>query len=156
MASSKNFIKIPKTKLPSFPGKKNSKQNRTNSILKTIGVYALIGLVVMVFVSSFTSSRNSGSEIPLSQVINEIKENKVEKISLEGEKVTVNYKDNDKTAESRKEAGESIYRIFESAGVDPSGVNIEVKDMSWQQNWVSVIGTVLPIVTGKQIGRAHV
>lgn len=147
MANGKNFIKLPKTKIPSFSGKKNGKQNRMNSIIKTIGIYVLIGLAVMVFVSGFSGgSSSSGDQIPLSQVINEIKEDKVEKVSLEGEKVIVDYRDSDKAAESRKEAGESIYRIFESAGVDPSKVNIEVKDMSWQQNWIGIISTVLPIL----------
>ena len=139
-------MKLPK-KLPSFSAKKNGgKNSRMNSILKTIGVYALIGLAILVFISGFSSNGTSGEEIPLSQVINEIKEDKVEKVSLEGEKVMIDYKNSDDTAQSRKESGESIYRIFESAGVDPSKVNIQVKDMSWQQNWVSVIGTVLPIL----------
>ncbi len=147
MASAKNFMKLSKSKLPSFSGKKNGgKNSRMNSVIKTIGIYVLIGVAILVFVSSFSDSSTSGEQIPLSQVINEIKEGKVEKIGLEGEKVMVDYKDSDATAESRKEAGESIYRIFESAGVDPSKVNIEIKDMSWQQNWVSVIGTVLPIL----------
>lgn len=139
-------MKIPKAKLPSFSGKKNGKTNKTNSILKTIGIYSLIGLAILVFISSFQGASPSSDEIPLSQVINEIKEDKVEKVSLEGEKVVIDYRDSDKTAQSRKEAGESIYKIFESAGLDPSKVNIEVKDMSWQQNWVSIIGTVLPIL----------
>lgn len=146
MASGKNFIKLPKAQLPSFSSKKNGKQSRMNSILKTIGVYALIGLAILIFVSSFSNSDTSGKQIPLSQAINEIKEEKVEKISIEGEKVVVDYKDSDETAISRKEPGESIYKIFESAGIDPSKVNIEIKDMSWQQNWLSVIGTVLPIL----------
>ena len=149
MANGKNFIKLPKNKFTSsFSGKKNGnpKQSRMNSIIKTVGIYALIGLAILVFLSGFSNSSESGSEIPLSQVINEIKEGKVDKVSLEGEKVVVDYKDSDTTGQSRKEAGESIYRIFESAGVDPSKVNIEVKDMSWRQNWISIIGTVLPIL----------
>ena len=146
MANGRNFIKIPKTKLPSFSGKKNGKGSRANSIIKTIGIYALIGLAIMVFVSGFSGAGNTSKDIPLSQVINEIKEDKVEKISLEGEKVIVDYKDSEENGQSRKEAGESIYRIFESAGVDPAKVNIEVKDMSWQQNWIAIIGTVLPIL----------
>jgi len=139
-------MKLPKTKLPAFPAKKNGKNNRMNSVFKTIGIYVLIGLAVMLFMNGFSGSGSKGDEVALSQVINEIKEEKVEKVSLEGEKVLIDYKDSDKTAVSRKEAGESIYRIFESAGVDPAKVNIEVKDMSWQQNWIAILGTVLPIL----------
>lgn len=145
MANGKNFIKIPKNKIPSL-GRKNGKGSRMSSIIRTIGVYVLIGIAVMVLLGGFSGTGSNGKDVPLSQVINEIKEDKVERISLEGEKVIVNYKNSDETATSRKEAGESIYKIFESAGVDPSKVNIEVKDMSWQQNWVAIIGTVLPIL----------
>ncbi len=142
MANGRNFIEIPKT----FSGKKNGKGSRMNSIIKTIGIYALIGLAIMVFLSGFSGAGNTNKDIPLSQVINEIKEDKVDKISLEGEKVIIDYKNSEENGQSRKEAGESIYRIFESAGVDPAKVNIEVKDMSWQQNWIAIIGTVLPIL----------
>lgn len=147
MASPKNLLKIPKTKLSSpFSGKRNGQKNRLNSILKTIGIYVLIGLAILVFLGGFSNSSSTGSEIPLSQVINDIKENKVDKVSLEGEKVVVDLKGEKEKVFSRKEEGESIYKIFESAGVDPSKVNIEIKDMSWKQNWVSILGTVLPIV----------
>lgn len=139
-------MKLPKSKLPAFPAKKNGKNSRMNSVFKTIGIYVLIGLAIMLFMNGFSGSGAKGDEVALSQVINEIKEEKVEKVSLEGEKVLIDYKDSDKTAVSRKEAGESIYRIFESAGVDPAKVNIEVKDMSWQQNWIAILGTVLPIL----------
>lgn len=145
MANGRNFMKLPKTKLP-FSSRKNGKQNKMNPILKTVGIYALIGLAILVFISGISGGGPSGDEVPISQVISDIKEGKVEKISLEGERVVADLKDNDKDLISRKEAGESIYKIFESAGVDPSKVNIEVKDMSWQQNWISIIGTVLPIL----------
>lgn len=130
-----------------FSGKRNGgSKNRLNAIIKTIAVYVLIGLAVLVFLGGFSGNTPNGSEIPLSQVINEIKEDKIEKISLEGEKVKVNYRREEKDAVSRKEAGESIYKILESAGVDPSKTNIEIKDISWQENWVGIIGTVLPIL----------
>lgn len=146
MATHKNILKISKAKIPSrFLGKKNGK-NKLNSIVKTIAVYVLIGLAVLVFLGGFSNTTPSGKEIALSQVISEIKEDKVEKISLEGEKVIVDYKGDGENGVSRKESGESIYKIFESAGVDPSKVAIEIKDISWQQNWISIIGTVLPIL----------
>lgn len=148
MANSKNFIKIPKTKINSpFSGKRNGgSKNRINSIIKTIMVYVFIGVAVLVLLGGFPNNTSEGSEVPLSQVISDIKQDKIEKISLEGDKVLIDYKGDVKDAVSRKEPGESIYKVFESSGVDPSKVNIEVKDISWQQNWITVIGTVLPIL----------
>lgn len=146
MPSSKNFIKIPKTRIPHpFSGKKNGK-SKINSVMKTIGVYALIAFAALIFLGGFSNNSQNNTEIPLSQVISEIKEGKVDKISLEGEKVKIDYKGDEKDAISRKEAGESIYKVFESAGVDLSKVSIEIKDMSWQENWIGIIGTVLPIL----------
>ena len=73
------------------------------------------------------------------------RENKVEKIDVEGDKVIVDYKDSDKIAEARKEPGESIYQTLKNADVDTKNVAIEVKDISWQQNWLGLLGTILPI-----------
>src|SRR5690349_7109717 len=129
--ASKNFIKLPRSKINSpFSGKKNNGQKRRmQNIIQTIAIYSLIGLAVLILFGGFNSNSQSGNEIPLSQVISEIKEEKVEKISLEGEKIAVDYKDNSlANTQSRKEAGESIYKVLESAGVDPSKVSIEVKD----------------------------
>ncbi len=99
MANGKNFIKIPKNKIPSL-GRKNGKGSRMNSIIRTIGIYALIGIAVMVLLGGFSGNGNSGKDVPLSQVINEIKEDKVEKISLEGEKVIVEYKQSEENKAS--------------------------------------------------------
>src|SRR5688572_11396661 len=98
MANDKSFMKISKSKIPSpFQGKKNGKKAPMNSILKTVGIYVLIGLAIMVFVSGFSGAGDKSEEIPLSQVINEVKEDKVDKISLEGEKVIVDYANTDET-----------------------------------------------------------
>ncbi|MBI2593126.1 ATP-dependent metallopeptidase FtsH/Yme1/Tma family protein [Candidatus Daviesbacteria bacterium] len=145
MPTSKNFIKIPKTKIP-YPFSKKNGKNRLNTTIKTIAVYILIGLAVLILLGGFSGNTQTGSEIPLSQVINEIKEDKVEKISLEGDKIKVDYRGEEKDAISRKEAGESIYKVLESAGVDPGKVSIAITDISWKDNWISVIGTVLPIL----------
>lgn len=154
MAMPKNLLKLPKAKLPSqFLSRKSgngksgaNNKNPLRQIVKTIGIYALIGLAILVFLSGFSGSGSSGDEVAISQVIDQVKNGKVEKLSIEGDKIIVDIKDEDKDQVSRKEAGESIYKILESAGVDPSKANIEIKDISWQQNWIAILSTVLPIL----------
>ncbi|MBI2596508.1 ATP-dependent metallopeptidase FtsH/Yme1/Tma family protein [Candidatus Daviesbacteria bacterium] len=131
MVNAKRPLKLPKNKfLATFKG---------------IAVYILIALTALVFFSGLASGVPTGDEIPLSQVVNDIKDGKVEKLELEGNKVKVDYKDK-KIASSRKEEGESIYQVLKNSDVDPKVVSIEVKDLSLQNAWVSILGTVLPIV----------
>lgn len=130
--SKRRFVKFP--------------QNRFLSVIKGIGVYILIALAALIFFAGLSGGGKTGEEVPLSQIITDIKEGKVEKINLEGEKVIAVYEEKGKTVSSRKESGESIYQVLKNSDVDPKLVTIEVKDISWQTAWLSVLGTILPIV----------
>lgn len=130
-------LKIPKQ----LPGKKG-----WWPFLKGISVYILIALAVLIFFASITTSENTSNEIAISQVVNDIKSGQVEKLVVEGDKITVDYVEAGKTASSRKENGESIYQILRAAEVNPGSVNIDVKDISWQNTWLSLLGTILPII----------
>ncbi len=116
-------------------------------ILKGLIVYILIAVAALVFFYQVSGGpTSSGSEVPISQIINDTKTGKIQKISLEGDKITASVKDSDQKLTSHKEAGESIYKIFESAGVDPKQITIEIKDLSMQQAWVGILSAVLPIL----------
>lgn len=116
------------------------------SILKGFGVYVLIALAILVFIAGLSGDGKSNDEVPISQVVQDVKDDKVEKLELEGNKVTVDYKDSDRFVTSRKEEGESIYKIFESAGVDPKKASINIKDTTWQQALFGLLGAILPIL----------
>src|SRR3989344_9153859 len=112
-------------------GRKRFKVGKNlTSFLKGLSVYILVALAALVFFYQVSGPQESKNEVPISQVINDIKEGKVEKLSLEGDKLTADLKDSDQNLFSRKESGESIYKILESSGVDPKKVTIEVKDLS--------------------------
>lgn len=86
------------------------------------------------------------TDIPISQVVTDVKDDKVDRLTVENDKVNVKYKNSDKEVASRKEPGQSIYQILKDSNVDPSTVNIEIKDTSWSQAWLGILGTVLPIL----------
>src|SRR5260221_1287508 len=148
MANSR--LKLPKTPKLRFPGggsKKRANQtprSRLMSFVRGTLIYGLIALAALVFFIGFSDTGKGGDQVPISQVVNDVKEGKVNKIQVEGDKVVASYKDN-KTVVSRKESGESIFQVLKSSDVDPKTVNIEVKDTSVQQAWLSLLGTVLPI-----------
>ncbi|MBI2086260.1 ATP-dependent metallopeptidase FtsH/Yme1/Tma family protein [Candidatus Daviesbacteria bacterium] len=118
------------------------------SIFKGLIVYVLIAVAALIFFYQVSGGPTTASsnEVPISQIITDVKNGKVQKISLEGDKITADIKGSDQKLISRKEAGESIYKILESSGVDPKTVTIEVKDLSLQQAWIGILSAVLPII----------
>ncbi len=130
-------------------GKKRINVNKKAwSLLRGLAVYILIAVAALVFFYQISGGQAaSGDEVPISQIIRDVKDRKIEKISLEGDKVIAEVKDSDKKLISHKEGGESIYRIFESAGVEPEVLpQVEIKDLSLQQAWIGILSAVLPIL----------
>ncbi len=134
MANARVRLKLPKTP-----------KNRLISILKGIAIYAVIAFLALIFFVNMSGSATPSNEVPISQIVNDIHDNNIDKISVEGDKVTAQYKEKGKTAVSRKEGGESIYQVLKNADVDPKLVEIDVKDTSAQQAWLGILGTILPI-----------
>lgn len=119
---------------------------RVWAIVKGLTVYVLIALAALIFFYQVSGPTTSASEVPISQVISEVKEGKIQKISLEGDKVTAEVKGSGQKLTARKESGESIYKILESSDVDPKTVTIEIKDQSIQQAWIGILSAILPIL----------
>ncbi|MDZ4209822.1 MAG: ATP-dependent zinc metalloprotease FtsH [Candidatus Curtissbacteria bacterium] len=129
-------------------GKKKIHLNkRLWGVAKGTIVYILIAVAALVFFYQVSGGPStSGTEVPISQIVNDTKDGKIQKISLEGDKITAEVKNSDQKLTSHKEAGESIYKILESSGVDPKTVTIEIKDLSIQQAWIGILSAVLPIL----------
>ena len=126
-------------------GKKSKTGRRFKNLFRDLLIYVLIGLAALVFFVNLSSGGPTSNQIPISQAVSDIKDGKVDKLVIENDKVTVEYKDH-KTAEARKESNQSIYEILKSSDVDPKSVTIDVKDLSWQQTVGSLLSTLLPII----------
>src|SRR3990167_2275988 len=117
-------------------------------VFKGLIIYILIAVAALIFFYQVSGgpSDKPGNEVPISQIISDVKDGKIQKISLEGDKITAEVKNSDQKLTSHKKAGESIYKILESSGVDPKLVTIEIKDLSIQQAWIGILSAVLPIL----------
>lgn len=127
-------------------GKKKISSSRLLNVFKGVLIYVLIGFAALIFFVNMSGGSKPGNEVPISQVVTDTKDGKVERLIVSDNEVTVKFKNSDKLAISRKEPGQSIYQVLKDSNVDPSTVNIEVKDNSWSQAWLSILGTVLPII----------
>jgi cell division protease FtsH len=109
-------------------------------------VYLLILVAVIAIVVAFFKP-NSGShpKQDLSQVITDAKAGTVEKIVVEGNKLTVTPTSGE-TYTSRKEDGASLFTILTDNGVDVSKIPVEIKQPSAFGNWAGLLLQFLPIL----------
>ena len=114
---------------------------------KDIILYLFIFLF-FVFLSfgigDFTSFQDTKT-IPLTVALKDIKAKDVKQVTVSDSKLTLTYK-NGKKAQADKEANASIYEILKNSNIDPSVVDITIKDSSSLSLWINILSSVLPIV----------
>lgn len=113
--------------------------------LKNIFIGLFILFIVLSFISSFGNQASFLEEKPLSTVITDIKAGQVTKVDVEESKLFVHYKNGEEFI-SRKEANESFVSVLDSSGIDPNSIEVNIKDLSMSQMWVSLLTNVLPLV----------
>lgn len=108
-------------------------------------IYALLGIIVFsFFIMSSNPADNFLPAKPISNVISDVKGNKIDNIEIDGDNLHVRLKDGE-IYNSRKEDNQSFFNALEAANVDPTTANISVKDRSFSQAWVGILTTLLPL-----------
>jgi len=129
-------------KFPQKPIKKYQFKFQIN--LRNLLIWLLVaGIIFSFFISFPTTSTPTGEEIPLSQALAEIKDNKIKEVKVEEDKLILTSQD-DKTFFSRKETQTSFTDILKTAGIDPATTNLTIKDVSLSKIWINILGGILP------------
>ena len=129
---------------------KKSPKKKKSKFRLTWKDFVLYGFLLILF-SVFTfglrggPSLNPSKDIPLSQVIQDVKAEKIQSIEVSGTKLSVLYENGEK-ATSVKEPNTSLYEILQNAGVDPTNVDIQIKDEMGMNIFLGVLGSILPII----------
>ncbi len=84
-------------------------------------------------------------ELPLSQVIADVREEKIEEIIVSDSSLEIRYNDGTE-AISNKEAGSSIYEILQNAQISTPSANITVKDNSGMDTVIGIAAAFLPVL----------
>jgi len=135
---------VKKNNLPQGPKKKYEFKFRLN--LRNTLLWLFVLVVFSSFLFSFPmQSGEKEEEIALSQVLVDIKENKIKEIELEDNKINLIYEDETKKF-SRKEAEISFAEVLSSEDIDPSSVNVSVKDTSLSRAWINILSGILPFI----------
>lgn len=127
-------------------GNKKIKEFRINFDVKTVFIvlfasfflYTLFGPVI-------GESMNNSEEVPLTQILQDIKDDKVEKVLVEDNKVTATYSD-DKKLVTRKESRDSFRQILNDNNIPLEQVVIETKDSTLMVEILRVAGSIIPVI----------
>jgi cell division protease FtsH len=133
--------------MKSKPQKSSKSKKKMKFTWKDFILYGALVVFFLIFTFGFggITGSNKSESIPLSKVIADIKQKKVEAIEVAGASLTVTYANGD-TAKSRKEQNASFYEVLQNAGVDPTTVNISIKDDSGFNTWIGILSSLLPVL----------
>ncbi len=144
----KNISYLDKPRESNGNGKKPMKkfEIKLNFNMRT----ALAWLLMFFFLSSVFFSLRGGSipdsELSLDQALGDIQNQKVDRLEVDGERVIVYYKDDNKIAFFRKEQQDSLVGLLEKSGIDPKGVKTSVRDQSFGRIVGELLATGLPLL----------
>jgi len=111
--------------------------------LKNLLLWMLILWLGFSFLVSLRMQAPGKEKIPLSRVLNDIKEGKIEKIEVEDSRLYLTYKGG-QVFLSQKEPGVSFTETLKSADISPQEVNLVVKDLPISGALLDIISTVVP------------
>jgi len=120
-------------------------RNLFKNLLIILGIFVIISGVFALFGQPFEET----AKLSLTQLVGEINQGKIKKITVSGDILAVVYQDG-KTAESRKETESSLSQSLINYGVDNEklkSVEVETKSSDGAWSWLSpVLFTLLPVI----------
>ncbi|MFO0704309.1 MAG: hypothetical protein U0525_06375, partial [Patescibacteria group bacterium] len=128
------------------PGKPKIRKFQIKFDIRTI----FIGFLVLMIISSIWGAVSDEMskkfpEKPISEIIQDVKQNKVDSIEIVDSKVILKYKGSeDKYATATKEEGESFLKTLKDQGIDLTKTKITVKSTSGTTLFLNLLGAILP------------
>ncbi len=107
----------------------------------------LTGLLILFFLPFFLSlfdGEELNQKVEISQALLDIKEEKVEKVVIENERLILTYKDGE-TKTTTKEQDQSFVDLLEKSGIEPTSVNYDVVDQTVAKAIGNILSILLPI-----------
>jgi len=115
-----------------------------NQLMSKGLLFVLLGLLFLPFIMSLFGQAEQ-NQISLSQLVRDVREDKVEMLKVEGSDLTAVYKDTSEK-KARKEDGQQALQVLQASGLDLDKVNVEVQAVSLTDMIVPILVNVLPII----------
>jgi cell division protease FtsH len=140
-----NKVRLPMgSQMRQTPKKKVEFQFKIN--LRRLLIWFLLFLLFVPYLIQLLSNFTGEDQLTLTQLVNDIKQEKIEKIEVLGDRLQIFYKGSDTPAIAYKESSESLVATLKTADIDPSLVNIEIVDQSASKAFFDAILTFLPLI----------
>ncbi len=139
----------PTEKPTSTPSNQNQKPKKfefsinLNQLLNRGLLFFFIFLLFVPFVFSVMSSAKQDT-VTLSELVNDIRNKKVERLDVSGSDIKAKYRDGS-TKNSRKEDTQDMVSVLNKEGIDLSAVNLEVKNLTLTEMGWQLLINILPI-----------
>jgi len=120
-------------------------------------------LILLLFVPYFMSviSGNATDKLNISQLVNDVRDQKVQKIKVTGQDVQVEYKEGGKKF-TRKEESQNLVEILKASDIDPASVDTEIVTPSFFTQFIGfflnyilpalIVGMLILMLMRKQMG----
>ncbi|MFQ5451967.1 MAG: ATP-dependent zinc metalloprotease FtsH [Candidatus Paceibacterota bacterium] len=113
--------------------------------IKTVFIVLFVGLFAASFLVSIQDMNSSQNKISISQVTKDVKSKKIDRLEIDGDRVTVEYKDGT-IATTLKEDTDSLVTILKESGADPATVEIDVKSNEGSSTLMTLLANLIPTV----------
>ena len=126
-------------------GGKKQVQFKLKINLWTVVLGFLVIFFVIPLIVTGVQMVGSNNNVEISQLLNDIKSDKVDKVQIQDNKMIVTYKDGT-TKLSTKEDSEGFSQLLKDSGIDPTSVKFAVIDQSLTKTLADIAGIVLPLI----------
>lgn len=134
-----------KSAMPNRP-KKLPKLNKMKSQWKNFVIYGVLLIFSLFVFAAFNSPYDTGNTVPLSQLIGEVKKGTIKQVTVRGDKLIAEKKDNSAPIQAVKEPGSDVYTLFKNAGASLEKTQVKVQDDSAASTWFGILSAVLPVL----------
>ncbi len=130
------------------PKNKNLKF-KLNLSWKNLIIYAFIILFTGFLFLGITQPNSTQvgqttKNVPLSQLIQDVKQAKVSSMDVYSDKIDATEKTG--IVEASKETTADVYQLFQNAGVKLDKTKVNVKDDTTLNNWINILSGILPVI----------
>ncbi|MBU0579245.1 ATP-dependent zinc metalloprotease FtsH [Patescibacteria group bacterium] len=108
-------------------------------------IYIILGLLFVPFLIQLFSG-GSYDQISISQLVRDIREEKVEKLDVAGQQLRAHYSEDGQVKIARKEEGQQALQVLSASGIDLATINLEIENLSFGEMLWELVLNLLPIL----------
>lgn len=109
---------------------------------RNVLLWFLLGLLFVPYILSILTGSGLGSKIPMSQLVTDVRDEKVDTLKVTGQNIEILYKDGTKKT-TRKEEAQNLTDLFTAAKIDPAKVQTEIITPSFLQQMLGFVATYM-------------